>query len=45
MPNPCISPKLFRFLSDLEENNNRDWFEENRDRFEGDLREPLLGFI
>ena len=45
MPNPYISPKLFRFLSDLEENNNRDWFEENRDRFEGDLREPLLGFI
>ena len=45
MPNPYISPKLFRFLSDLEENSNRDWFEENRDRFEGDLREPLLGFI
>ena len=45
MPNPYITSKTFRFLSDLAKNNNREWFEENKDRFEGDLREPLLGFI
>ncbi len=45
MPNPYIAPKTFRFLTDLAKNNNRAWFAENKDRFEGDLREPLLGFI
>ena len=45
MPNPYITPKLFKFLTDLAKNNNRPWFEENKDRFEKDLREPLLGFI
>jgi len=45
VPNPYITPKSFRFLSDLTKNNNRDWFAENKDRFEKDLREPLLGFI
>ncbi len=45
MPNPYITPKLFRFLTDLAKNNDRDWFEQNKDRFENDLREPLLGFI
>jgi uncharacterized protein (TIGR02453 family) len=43
--NPYITPKTFKFLSDLAKNNKREWFEENKDRFEGDLREPLLGFI
>ncbi len=45
MSNPDITPKTFRFLTDLAKNNNREWFAENKDRFEGDLREPLLGFI
>jgi uncharacterized protein (TIGR02453 family) len=45
MPNPYITPKLFKFLSDLKKNNDREWFEENKNRFEEDLREPLLGFI
>jgi len=45
MPNPYITPKLFKFLSDLKKNNDREWFEENKERFENDLREPLLGFI
>ena len=45
MSNPYITPKTFRFLTDLAKNNNREWFAENKDRFEGDLREPLLGFI
>lgn len=45
MSNPYITPKTFRFLSDLKQNNDREWFAENKDRFEGDLRQPLLRFI
>jgi len=45
LANPYITQKSFRFLSDLAKNNDRDWFNENKDRFENDLREPLLGFI
>lgn len=45
MPNPYISPKLFSFLSDLAKNNNREWFDENKLRFESTVREPLIGFI
>ena len=43
--NPYITPKLFAFFRDLKKNNTREWFEANKDRFEGDVREPLLAFI
>jgi uncharacterized protein (TIGR02453 family) len=43
--NPYITPRLFKFLKDLSLNNNREWFEENKDRYESDVREPLLQFI
>jgi uncharacterized protein (TIGR02453 family) len=36
---------LFDFLSDLREHNDREWFQENRERYEGALREPFLDFI
>ncbi len=42
---PRLSPKAFKFLNDLKRNNNRDWFNANKDRFESDLREPALQFI
>ena len=45
MPNPYISGKLFNCLEALSENNNRIWFEENKNRFEDDVRTPLLSFI
>ena len=35
----------FRFLEELEENNVRAWFEEHKDRYESDVREPALAFI
>lgn len=35
-----ISNKTFRFLEDLRENNNRDWFNANKPRFE----EAKVGF-
>lgn len=36
---------LVKFLRDLEDNNNRPWFEENKDRYESQVREPALAFI
>src|SRR5262245_16529190 len=40
-----FKPALFKFLKDLAKNNNRPWFEENKARFERDVRDPLLSFI
>lgn len=40
-----ISPALFAFLRELKENNNRTWFQENKARYEQDVKEPLLHFI
>ncbi len=41
---PRIPPELYAFLRDLKKNNDRAWFEQNRDRFERHVREPLLAF-
>ena len=40
-----FTPDLFRFLSDLEANNDRDWFSENKDRYIEAVQEPALQFI
>jgi uncharacterized protein (TIGR02453 family) len=40
-----IAPKLFAFFRELRENNNREWFQANKDRYEEQVREPLLQFI
>jgi len=40
-----FSPKLFAFLKDLSENNNRQWFKEHQDEYERHVREPALDFI
>ena len=40
-----FGPKLFRFLRDLAANNNKAWFQENKPRYEDDVKEPLLNFI
>jgi uncharacterized protein (TIGR02453 family) len=40
-----IKPELFVFFSDLKENNNRIWFQDNKDRYEQYVKEPLLTFI
>jgi uncharacterized protein (TIGR02453 family) len=36
---------LFTFLRDLEKNNNRDWFQANKSRYEDQVKEPALEFI
>ena len=40
-----FGPELFQFLAELRENNNRAWFQANRDRYVSDVREPLLAFV
>lgn len=34
-----------KYLRDLEKNNNREWFEANKRRYESDVREPALAYI
>ena len=40
-----FTPKLFGFLRDLAENNDREWFKAHQDRYEESVREPALDFI
>ncbi len=40
-----ITPELFVFFRELKENNNREWFQANKQRYESQVREPLLQFI
>lgn len=40
-----FSSELFQFLVELQANNNRDWFADNKARYERDVKEPLLSFI
>ncbi len=37
--------KTFGFLGQLEKNNNREWFEENKNRYLSDVLDPALDFI
>ncbi|MGA7229058.1 MAG: DUF2461 domain-containing protein [Acidimicrobiia bacterium] len=40
-----FQPALFRFLNDLAANNNRGWFDANRERYIETVQEPALAFI
>jgi uncharacterized protein (TIGR02453 family) len=40
-----FSPELFQFLEELRENNNREWFQTNKDHYESAVRQPCLRFI
>lgn len=40
-----FSPALFAFLSELRENNDREWFKTNKHRYEEAVQEPALEFI
>lgn len=42
---PRFTPELFGFLSDLAENNDREWFRINKQRYEASVKEPALAFI
>ena len=45
MPFTGFPPSLFQFLSELKANNNKDWFEANRQRYEDEVRGPALAYI
>ena len=40
-----FTPDLFRFLRELRLHNNRDWFQENKERYERSVRDPFLRFV
>ncbi len=45
-PTPVyFRPSTFRFLRDLAENNDRDWFQANKDRYVNVVQEPAQQFI
>lgn len=45
MPTRHFDPALFAFLRDLAANNDRGWFEAERERYESAVRGPALRFI
>lgn len=40
-----FSPRLFRFLRELKANNDREWFAENKSRYEQDVFAPAAEFV
>ena len=42
---PGFGPELVQFLGELALNNDREWFEANKQRYERVVREPALAFI
>lgn len=40
-----FEPALFQFLEDLTDNNNRPWFQENKNRYDREVLEPCMAFI
>lgn len=40
-----FTPALFGFLKELRANNDRDWFEANRDRYEDHVKQPAAELI
>jgi len=42
---PYFTPQSLAFLRELRENNDREWFAENKQRYERDVRDPALRFI
>jgi uncharacterized protein (TIGR02453 family) len=40
-----VTPELFRFFRQLERNNEREWFQKNKKRYESVVRDPLLELV
>ncbi len=40
-----FTPEFFAFLRDLKNNNNREWFQANKERYRAEIQAPLLRFI
>lgn len=44
-PFPGFPPELFAFLRELKQNNNRQWFQDNKQRYKEDIVYPVQDFI
>jgi len=42
---PRVSRDVFAFLAELRRHNNREWFNENKDRYLAEVRDPMLALI
>jgi uncharacterized protein (TIGR02453 family) len=40
-----VTQRTFRFLGELAQHNDRNWFNANKDRYIEEVRDPLLGFV
>src|SRR5687767_4506829 len=45
MSQPYFTLDAIQFLADLQQNNNKEWFDQNRERFVTSLRDPFLRFL
>jgi len=45
MSAPGVPAGFFTFLSELSKNNNRDWFQKNKGRFESEVQGPALELV
>jgi len=45
MTNPYFTTEGMSFLGEIDKNNNRDWFHENKSEYESLVRTPALNFI
>ncbi|MCG8454706.1 MAG: DUF2461 domain-containing protein [Holophagales bacterium] len=45
MPEPSFTPALFDFFRELNENNDREWFQAHKKRYEHDVKDACLRFI
>ena len=45
MANLYFTPATLKFLNELSNNNEREWFQENKQRYEDTVRSPALEFI
>jgi len=44
-PEPGFHRGFYTFLTELSKNNNRDWFQKNKTRYDTQVRDPSLEFI
>lgn len=44
-PSPLFTPRALAFLRALERNNRREWFHARKDRFEADVRAPMVALV
>lgn len=42
---PWLTPATFQFFRELEQNNDRGWFSQNKERYEQEVRDPMLSLI